>query len=77
MSEPVHIKEILPAVMAEIRRRMELYHRRKRVLSAVADYYQNRKQGYRRPTRARKRSQSETGRSGVYSGKLFERDSGL
>lgn len=44
MNEPQHIREILPDVMQDIRRRMEL-NRQKRILSAVSDYYQNRRQG--------------------------------
>lgn len=44
MGEPVHIREILPEVMQDIARRMEL-NRQKRILSALSDYYQNRRQG--------------------------------
>jgi len=42
MSEPQHIKEILPDVMQDIARRTELNHRRKRVLSAMQDHEINR-----------------------------------
>ncbi len=37
MSEPQHIKEILPGVMLEIERRMKR-QRRQRVVSAVGDF---------------------------------------
>jgi len=50
MSEPVHITEILPDVMQDIRRRMEL-NRQKKVLSAVSNYCQNRRQGRPRSRR--------------------------
>jgi len=53
MSEPQHIKEILPDVLQNIRRRMEL-NRQKKVLSAVSDYYQNRRQGRPRSHRRAK-----------------------
>ncbi|TKJ34632.1 MAG: hypothetical protein CEE38_17320 [Planctomycetes bacterium B3_Pla] len=41
MSEPQHISEILPAVMADIRRRMDRQsksQRRSRIISAVGDF---------------------------------------
>jgi hypothetical protein len=56
MSEPQHIKEILPDVMQDIARRMEL-NRQKKVLSAVSDYYQNRRQGRPRGRRRAKGGQ--------------------
>ena len=52
MSEPQHIKEILPGVMADIRGRMERRSRhRDRVVSAVADFIGG---ITKRPARAKK-----------------------
>jgi hypothetical protein len=58
MSEPQHIKEILPDVMADIEKRMKL-NRQKKVLSTVADYYQNHWQG--RPRGRRRVNGNQTG----------------
>jgi hypothetical protein len=58
MGELVHIKKILPDVMQDIRKRMELY-RQKRVLSALSDYYQNRRQGRPRGCRMAKQMKLE------------------
>lgn len=49
--EPVHIKEILPDVMQDIRRRIEL-NRQAKVLSAVGDYLSHKK----KRTRAKEKS---------------------
>lgn len=59
MSEPEQIGEILPDVMQDIRRRMEL-NRQKRVLSAVSDYYQNHRQGRPRERRRANPKQVES-----------------
>ena len=47
MSEPVHIKEILPAVMSDIERRMERAdsQRQSRVIEATKGFLAGRKRG--------------------------------
>jgi hypothetical protein len=74
-SEPVRIGEILPDVMTDIARRMELYRPEHKagVLAAIKGYNEgrSRKQGYCRQARARKHNQGDTGRPMAYSGKLF------
>jgi hypothetical protein len=56
MAEPQRLSEILPDVMQDIARRMEL-NRQKKILSAVSDYYQNRWQGRPRGRRRAKGGQ--------------------
>jgi len=55
MSEPQHIKEILPEVMQDIRKRMEL-NRQAKVLSAVGDYLSHKKKRRKKQTRRARRS---------------------
>lgn len=55
MSESVHIREILPDVMRDIRKRMEL-NRQKRVLSAVRDYLSHKKKRRKKQTGRVRRS---------------------
>jgi hypothetical protein len=78
VGEPVHIREILPEVMQDIARRMEL-NRQKKILSALSDYYQNRRQGRPRERRRRRMAKlcltPQARPSLAYSGKLFERGS--
>jgi len=72
MSEPEHIKDILPGVLANIAERMKRYseEHRRGVLSAVADYHKHRRRG--RPkaklgevlTAMSKRGKQEYGSSG-------------
>jgi hypothetical protein len=68
MSEPQHIKRILPGVMANIARRMELYQAKHKagVLAALQGY--NGCKGYRRLVRPRQRNQGLAGRSGCVLG---------
>ena len=68
MSEPQRIGEILPDVMADIARRMELYQpeRKAGVLAALQGY--NERKGYRRLIRPRQRRQGLAGRSGCVLG---------
>ena len=55
MGEPQHIKEILPDVMQDIRKRMEL-NRQAKVLSAVGDYLSDKKKRRKKQTRRVRRS---------------------
>jgi len=69
MTEPVHIKDILPGVMNDIGRRASVYsdNHRRGVLGALRAY-----KGGHRPARRRTRSRGETGASLAYSGKLLK-----
>jgi len=68
MAEPQRLGEILPSVMTDIARRMELYQpeRKAGVLAALQGY--NGCKAYRRLVRPRQRRQGLAGRSGCVLG---------